>query len=137
YHGKNRRAIAWSEDGVETWSDIQFDQTLVEPVCQASVLGLTTTKHGGKSRILFSNPANPERVQMTLRVSYDEAQTWAAGQCIHWGPSAYSDLCVLPDGNIGLLYEKGQKSAYETITFGRIPLDWLTGWKDQRLPSGK
>ena len=137
YHGKNRRAIAWSDDGGETWSAIQFDQTLVEPVCQGSVLRLSSSSDGGKNRILFSNPANPERVQMTVRVSYDEAQAWSAGQCIHWGPSAYSDLCVLSEGHIGLLYEKGQKSAYETITFARIPLDWLTGGTDQPLTPGK
>ena len=137
YHGNYRRAIAWSGDGGETWSDVQFDQTLVEPVCQGSACRLSTTDNGGKHRILFSNPANPERVQMTVRVSYDEAQTWAAGQCVHWGPSAYSDLCVLPDGAIGLLYEKGRKDAYETITFARIPFDWLTGWTDQRTAAGK
>ena len=124
-------------DGGEIWSDVQFDQTLVEPVCQGSACRLSTTGNGGKNRILFSNPASPDRVQMTVRVSYDEAQTWAAGQCVHWGPSAYSDLCVLPDGAIGLLYEKGRKDAYETITFARIPFDWLTGWTDQRTAAGK
>jgi sialidase-1 len=100
-------------------------------------LRASSSASGGKSRILFSNPANPERVQMTVRVSYDEAQTWASGQCIHWGPSAYSDLCLLPDGYIGLLYEKGRERPYETITFARVPLDWLTGWTDQRMPSGR
>ena len=32
---------------------------------------------------------------------------------------------VLPDGGIGCLYERGQKSAYERITFARFGLDWL------------
>jgi len=32
---------------------------------------------------------------------------------------------VLGDGTIGCLYERGDKHAYETITFGRVTLDWL------------
>jgi hypothetical protein len=31
---------------------------------------------------------------------------------------------------IGCLYERGEKSAYEAITFARFPLTWLTDGKD-------
>jgi hypothetical protein len=44
---------------------------------------------------------------------------------------AYSDLCVLPDMTIGLLYEQGQYSPYETITFAQFSLEWLTDGKDR------
>ena len=40
-HGKNRRAYAWSQDGGETWSEVQWDETLIEPVCQASLVRFT------------------------------------------------------------------------------------------------
>jgi len=32
---------------------------------------------------------------------------------------------VLPNGDIGCLYERGDKGAYETITFARFPRAWL------------
>jgi hypothetical protein len=33
---------------------------------------------------------------------------------------------VLPDGGIACLYERGDKHAYETLTFARFSRDWLT-----------
>ncbi|MFH1269310.1 MAG: sialidase family protein, partial [Planctomycetota bacterium] len=49
---------------------------------------------------------------------------------IHSGPSAYSCLTVLKDGTIGLLYENGQKTAYEKLTFARFNVEWLTDGQD-------
>jgi sialidase-1 len=41
---------------------------------------------------------------------------------IEAGPSAYSDLAVLPDGTVLCLYEKGSD-----IVAARFNLEWLTG----------
>jgi hypothetical protein len=131
YHRKNRRAVAWSKDGGQTWSDVKLDETLIEPVCQASIVRLSNADGGGKGRILFANPASTKREAMTVRISYDECRTWNAGKPLYTGPSAYSDLCVLPDGTIGCLYERGARHAYERITFARFTLDWLTGGADR------
>ena len=60
-----------------------------------------------------------------MRLSYDDGATWPVAKLLHAGPAAYSALAVLPDGRIGCLYERGQKSAYERITFARFGLDWL------------
>ncbi len=130
YHGKNRRAYAWSQDGGETWTDVKLVETLIEPVCQGAVCRLTDAKRDDKNRVLFSNPANVKRVRMTVRLSYDECKTWGKGKCLHEGPSAYSDLCVLPDKTICCLYERGKKHPYETITLARFNLEWLTDGKD-------
>ena len=121
YAGKNRRAVARSRDGGLTWTDGDLDEALVEPVCQASLAGY------GKGRLLFSNPAETTRTRMTVRVSYDEGRTWPACRPLHGGPSAYSCLAVLPDSTIGCLYERGEKSPYERITFARFPFEWLAG----------
>ncbi len=122
----NTRAVAYSRDGGETWSDILFDETLIEPVCQASFIRYSWPQTGNRSRILFSNPASTdERVQMTVRMSYDEGQTWPVRKLIYPGSSAYSCLTKLPDGQIGCLFERGQEHPYETITFARISLKAL------------
>ena len=49
---------------------------------------------------------------------------------VHEGPAAYSSLVVLPDASVGLLFERGDRSPYERITFARFALEWLTGARD-------
>ena len=120
-----RRSVAVSKDGGITWSEPGFDETLIEPTCQASLIRYSGKR--GKGRLLFSNPAAEKRIRMTVRVSEDEGKTWKYNKLVHEGPSAYSSLAALKDGTIGLLYEKGGQQAYETITFARFTLEWLTG----------
>lgn len=119
---KFRRIVSMSKDGGLTWSTPKFDDTLIEPTCQGSLVRYTRR---GKSSLLFSNPAAEKRERMTVRHSHDDGQTWAHSKLVHGGPAAYSSLSVLKDGSIGLLYEKGAASAYETITFARFSLEWL------------
>jgi len=132
YHGKNRRAYAWSQDGGVTWSDLEFDATLIEPVCQGSLVRFTEEPRHDRNRILFSNPASTEREELTVRLSYDECRTWNEGKVLHAGPAAYSDLGILPDGTIGCLYERGEEHRREKITWARFSLEWLTDGTDQR-----
>jgi len=44
------------------------------------------------------------------------------------GSAQYSCLVVLPDGDIGVLYEDAGKSM---LTYTRFSLDWLTNGKDK------
>lgn len=125
YHNRNRRVVATSKDGGRTWSPTRFDETLIEPVCQGSLLRCTWPDNGEKSRLLFSNPASLKREKLTVRVSQDEGVTWAASKVICDGPAAYSCLTVLPDKSIGCLFECGKKTPYEIITLARFPLNWL------------
>jgi len=132
-----QRVVSRSGDAGLTWSGQEFDSTLIEPHCQASILRYTWADGGGRSRILFANPASKvRRTDMTVRLSYDEGRTWPIARTLHPGPSAYSCLAALPDGSIALLYEQdlmvdGLK--HTTIVFTSFSLDWLTDGKD-RLP---
>ena len=110
--------------------------------CQGSILRYTRGSQGyDKNRILFSNPASlyQSRVNMTVRLSYDEGQSWPVSRAIHPGPSAYSCLAVLADGTIGLLYEGGKEGPYEQIRFARFSLEWLTDGADrlQKTSTGR
>ncbi|NQT01058.1 MAG: exo-alpha-sialidase [Planctomycetes bacterium] len=127
---KTTRAIATSNDGGITFSKVTHDPVLVEPICQASFLRYTLRSKHGRNRLLFSNPAHDQRGDrrdMTIRLSYDEGRSWPVSKLLYAGPSAYSCLTILPDGNIACLYEAGQKSPYEKIIFTSFTLDWLTG----------
>lgn len=118
------RAVATSEDGGDTWSELKFDKTLFEPICQASFLRHVTPKSKQPGPLLFSNPASRAgRRNMTVRASWDEGKSWPKSKQLHAGPAAYSCLTVLPDGRIGCLYEAGKDNAYQTLTFARFSLD--------------
>jgi sialidase-1 len=125
YHGKHRRAVSSSIDGGASWRPVRLEDALIEPVCQASILRCTWPDAGGKSRILFSNPASTRRENLTVRLSYDEGATWPCFRVLYAGPSAYSCLVVLPKGEAACLYERGIKSPYERITFDRFPISWI------------
>lgn len=126
YHEANRRAVAFSTTGGDSWDGVALDQALVEPVCQASLLRHTAP--GGRLLHLFSNPASTKRGRLTVRVSRDDCRTWNDGRLLHEGPAAYSDLCSLAPETIGCLYERDlHGKAYGRITFARLELDWLTG----------
>lgn len=122
YHGKNRRAVATSKDGL-IWSEARLDEELIEPVCQASILRFSWPEDG-LSRILFSNPASRGRDHMTVRVSFDEGKTWPVSRLIYEGSAAYSNLAKLPDGRAGLLFER---DGYKKISFVPFTIEWLEG----------
>lgn len=125
---KKCRAVAFSADAGQTWSRAKDDPGLIEPACQASFIRLTATSNGDdRNRLLFTNPAHSDRrVNMTVRLSYDEGTTWPVSRVIHTGASMYSCMAVLPDAALGLLFEKDNG-----LTFVRLTLDWLTRGEDR------
>lgn len=116
-HGRNVRAQATSTDGGATWTPPVDAQPLLEPVCQASLI-----RHEPAHVLLFSNPAAKTRIQLTVRSSADDGKTWRELVVLHSGPSAYSSLVALGANEAGCLYERGEKRAYEKITFARFTL---------------
>jgi sialidase-1 len=134
YKGNNRRAYAWSKDGGITWSEIFEADSLVEPVCQASIVRFTTEDSHDKNRVLFSNPASTQREKMTVKVSYDECLTWTVSKLLNPGPSGYSDLAIASDMSICCLYERGESNYRETITFAQFDIEWLTDGADSLKP---
>lgn len=116
------RKIAVSEDGGITWGNIYSDRSLIEPICQASLLAVYGEKEGGFT-LYFLNPAHEKKRQnLILRSSQDEGTSWPESQVLHEGPGAYSDLTLLGNGNLACLFEAGSSSPYEGIVFSVIPL---------------
>jgi sialidase-1 len=75
--------------------------------------------------LLFSSADDrEERARMTVWASLDEGATWPVKRLVDAGPSAYSDLAVLPDGRIALLYELGGEDGMRLAVFD---LAWLFG----------
>jgi sialidase-1 len=120
------RQQAISHDSGATWTQQRHVPELVEPICQASLRRHSWPADGQPGVLLFSNPASQRRERLTVRASFDDGETWPIARLLDPRPAAYSCLAVCPDGTIGVLYEAGEKSPYETITFARFPLGWLT-----------
>src|SRR5690606_32845439 len=93
---RNDRAVAaeWEDNrarliavgSIESgFSPFRSARNLPDPRCQASILRYSWSP----SRILFLNPANnegdgmPFRCQMTVRLSYDEGETWAESRTLY------------------------------------------------------
>lgn len=123
------RFVHTSKDKGKTWQS-KAAPDLVDPGCNASIIRYTSVKDGDdKSRLLFANArSEKDRVGLTVRVSYDEGATWSEGKTIYKGGSAYSTLSRLPNGDIGLFFEK---DGYTKNSFVSFSLEWLTDGKDK------
>src|SRR5690606_33929451 len=80
------------------------DSSLIDPSCNAAIIRYD---NNGKNNLLFVNAASKhDRKNLMLRVSYDEGKSWSAGQTIFFGSAAYSDIVVLKNGDLGILFER-------------------------------
>ncbi len=72
--------------------------------------------------ILWTGPKGPGRNKLVVRTSYDEGRTFTNQRLISDEPAAYSDLTILEDKSVGVLWERGN---YRFITFTRLDREFL------------
>ena len=115
--------LAWSEDGGETFGESVKMASLPDPKCQASLLN---TVYDGQYVLLHSNCADASsRIKMTVKASTDGGGTWNAGHIVWDGMTAYSDMVMINENIIGILYENGSSSSYERISFDRVAMSYV------------
>jgi sialidase-1 len=115
YTGRKLRSHATSRDGGLTWSEPTDVFTLVDSVCQASLIWHES------GQLLFSNPASAwRRVNLTVRASADGGQGWRDLLVLEPGPAAYSCLVSLSTTEAGCLFERGREGVDERIVFARF-----------------
>ncbi|MDT0306933.1 sialidase family protein [Streptomyces sp. DSM 44917] len=135
---QHHRLAATSEDGGASFAGEGFAP--VTDVQAPPVSGSVLVPREG--RMLLSAPARPgaeaipDRWMMAVRTSEDEGATWSTtGTVITPDRSGYSDLALLPDGEIGLLYETDSFSPHGTLTFTAFTEETLdAGAGDVILP---
>jgi sialidase-1 len=118
------RWLATSQDGGQTWSKPRPGADVTPVAC---AIQRYTLKSAGddRNRILWTGPKGPGRANLVVRVSYDEGQTFTGERPISSGPAAYSDLTILKDKTVGVLWERGVEQGYQFITFTRFNLEFL------------
>ncbi len=117
------RILAFSSDGGATWDEAYFEENLPDPVCQASILNIG--KQNGKTILAHSNASDTQnRNNLTVKISYDEGKSWPKSILVDrkegdgnssW--TAYSDLVLLNETTLGILYERNN---YSEIIFKKI-----------------
>ena len=118
-----QRILAYSSTGGASWDTAYFEPSLLDPVCQGSIITLGYKK--GKAIIASCNAADEKkRDNLTLRISYDEGKTWVKNIVVEksadekkrdW--AAYSDLVIIDKKTIGVIYER---NGYAEIVFKSI-----------------
>ena len=132
----------------EEWWPTEVQVNQPDPTCQGSILrqsGWGVGDEAAKSRILLSNPASqhtvltgrpyantpPQRINGTVKLSYDEGKTWTYGKRIYgnrFTEYQYSVLVNMGNGKIGCLFE-----AFPEVKFAVFDMEWLTGGEDTSL----
>ncbi len=117
-----RRFVAISSTGGESWDSQIIDSSLIDPVCQGSILSFFNKK-GKIQNIIFSNNRSENR-RDNLGIYIDKK--WVL---VDKAPNeelskkswtAYSDLVQIDFKTIGILYEKEN---YSKIVFKLISID--------------
>ena len=118
--GTPARGVATSNDGGASWGDVRSDYTLLDPQCQGSLLD---ARRSGLHLLLFSNAASGSRDHLTIKMSTDEGAAWSKAYAVYTGPSAYSDMVMIAENKVVILYEAGVSRPYEGIACKIISLD--------------
>ena len=115
----SHRWLRTSGDGGVTWSKPQPGVTASPVAC---AIERYTLKSAGddRNRILWTGPKGPGRTRLVVRTSYDEGKTFTNERLISQEKAAYSDLTILKDETVGVLWERGVKQGHEFITFTRF-----------------
>ena len=129
--GTPRRMAATSDDGGATWSALAPVEDLPDPGDNGSLVrfdGLPSVASlAGESTdswlLATNNHDTALRRNTVLSLSTNNGRSWPAKLVLCRGSSAYSTAARLPDGNIGVLYER---QGYREIVFVSVPAGQLT-----------
>ena len=114
----DHRWFLTSADGGRTW---------LRPRVGMAVSAVATAIERFDKLLVWTGPTLANRQNLVIRVSQDEGQTWARERVVYGGFAAYSDLAILADSTIGVLWERGSTAPYQTITFTRCDRAFLEG----------
>ena len=114
---------SFSSDGGRTWSAPEPGEKVTAVCCAIERFPAAGSPDSGL--LLWTGPKGPERNNLVVRFSEDNGRTFGTEKAIGSGPAAYSDLAVLPDRTVGVLYEQGTQHPYQLITFARFNEAWL------------
>lgn len=115
------RYVHLSDDEGTSWTS-RPDSILIDPGCNASLIRYPSDNLGRKrNALLFANAFSADkRENLSVHISHDEGVSWTKVQSIYPASSAYSSLCLLDRGEVGVFFEKDD---YRACVFTRFGLE--------------
>ncbi|OHT14547.1 secreted sialidase [Tritrichomonas foetus] len=137
-NGGGYRYFAISNDDGDTWEPYYTRYDLRDPYCNGEILRFTSIKNGDdKNRLLHTNlDSQNGRQNLTVKMSYDEGETWPIVKVIKSGSSIYSTATIDTDGAIMLYWENSEGDDIQ-MTVTRLTVEWLTDGQDTYTPPAK
>lgn len=113
-HGELQKLICYSKDGGEQWTIPMENTDLRTPICMSSM--------GRNNGVLYYSYTDQyfNRSNLTVAQSEDAGKTWGKKQVVYPGPSGYSNLDKLSNGDMLVLFENGAVEYDERITLVRL-----------------
>lgn len=123
------RAAAVSRDGGESFETDRFgyqSDLITTPEVQGSIVNASQAEGEAGDKLIYAAPQNGTlRKDLGLFVSEDGGGSWAHSADLTRNRSGYSDLVMLDEETVGVLYETGLESgdARDRIVFQVADLD--------------
>lgn len=117
-----------SDDGGVSWMSTTGSwKDMIAPACNGDLIRYDSKDERFPNGILLhSVPIGTERKNVSVLASFDQGKTWPIYKTIVPYSSAYSSLCVLPDGTIGLYVEESTNNDdHYTMVFYNFSMEWL------------
>jgi sialidase-1 len=141
-----KRREAWSNDGGQTWENLNIIQVLPDGGGYGRGYGmkggLTRLPVKDRDVLIFSNAdtGGGDRKKMTVWASFDGAKTWPVKRLVYAPFGAYSSLVAgrpgtASEGLIYLLFEGGPDGRYSAMRVARFNLSWIL--EGERMGSGR
>lgn len=124
------RLCSRSTDDGMTWSRLSKAEGIIDPICNASVTELPNPDpDASHDLLLLANLASTGlRQNMTVRLSYDEGDSWQISKVLYPGRSGYSDLAVTADNTVLCFYCQGTNGSYvERVVLTQFNLERYRG----------
>ena len=117
------RALTYSDTGYDGWSKLQARKDLPDPCCFGSVAEFDG--FDGKYALLSANCADEhDRVNVAVRVSFDDGKTWSVKKTIDAERGGYVDIATdEKNGFVYVLYE--DKGGSTGVYLAKMTPEWL------------
>lgn len=110
-HGEIYKHFSYSYDGGTTWSEAVPNEDVLTPICMSGLVAYNGS-------VYYSGPQEfYARANIKILQSIDGGSTFTEFASIYEGAAGYSDLGVLSDGRVVLLFENGAVEYDERMTF--------------------
>lgn len=124
------RMYARSFDGGQTLTDFGIDNSLVEPVTPhwTGIVAAVQRLSFSPDRIVLSLPGDAgQRANLTMRVSHDSGHSWSPARTFWPGLGGYTDTVLINNVSLGVIFENGDSTFSDRISFTALPLLWFEG----------